>query len=835
MKKRLAGLSKVTVTSLLAASLIAPNVASAAPYDIWNGTIKVGNLKDAILNDDSALLQDILDNANTYRYELGGKTYLYSEADAIAVANPNLTPTELDNKIATDLADKAENAPEESTDLVVQSVSAITTSVEKSANQQLKIQVNGNKEVTVKELTDAGYIVKFLYNQSASSNFNATTGIVNATGLNNFKYAVQITSAEGTAITSEWVDVQVVDVAAITEITKLQLSNNSNIINVNETSVSVEALEALNAGGKTVTDNLPTVESIVSSDTTVLYANMDKTLTARKAGNVTLTVKFVGVEKTATLSVEVKAEQEAVSISEATVKIALSTPKIQFKTLDANGKQLVAPANTATNLSVVVKNAEGTTVGSTQTDTVAAFAVGKDFGAGQSGITTAGMYTVEVSTTAGKKIGSYTLEVVDTTSAITDEYKILTDDNTNSATLDINAGLTSANTVTVTVSNYAQGIALDNTSLDLSVATAFAVESSNTDVVNVIVNEDNKYKLDLTAGTKTGDATITLYTVAGDYKEAVATFTVTVKNTTPQVTSLIVKDAADPIVISQSQLKDQNAIKAAVVSKVQSNLDNFTADNIASVEVTTQGTIIVTIAAKNGGKEFVLPYEEKDDVKPTVQISADKTLVKEGDKVKFIATFSEAIDETTIPQIELSTGATAGPANMTKVSDTVWTYEYTVVSGVNGVIKAKITSAKDLASNPASGTFVDQADDTTVSTDTTVPTITSVTSATLNKSSKTLVLTVVGAGEVNDLVDVTKITVKDTDASLVYTLTDSTGVVTNATTLTITLSDTDLAAIADAAGMDVTVDVADGVLKDAAGNVSTNFGMQQTDKTVTVS
>ena len=138
MKKRLAGLSKVTVTSLLAASLIAPNVASAAPYDIWNGTIKVGNLKDAILNDDSALLQDILDNANTYRYELGGKTYLYSEADAIAVANPNLTPTELDNKIATDLADKAENAPEESTDLIVQSVSAInSTTVKVVFNQAI--------------------------------------------------------------------------------------------------------------------------------------------------------------------------------------------------------------------------------------------------------------------------------------------------------------------------------------------------------------------------------------------------------------------------------------------------------------------------------------------------------------------------------------------------------------------------------------------------------------------------------------------------------------------------------------------------------------------------
>lgn len=138
MKKRLTGLSKVTVAALVAASLVAPNVASAAPYDIWNGTTKVGNLKDALLNDNKALLLDIVENADKYRYELGGKTYLYSEADAISVANPDLVGTDLETKISTDLASKAEDAPTETAALAVESVSATdATTLEVKFSQEL--------------------------------------------------------------------------------------------------------------------------------------------------------------------------------------------------------------------------------------------------------------------------------------------------------------------------------------------------------------------------------------------------------------------------------------------------------------------------------------------------------------------------------------------------------------------------------------------------------------------------------------------------------------------------------------------------------------------------
>lgn len=162
-----------------------------------------------------------------------------------------------------------------------------------------------------------------------------------------------------------------------------------------------------------------------------------------------------------------------------------------------------------------------------------------------------------------------------------------------------------------------------------------------------------------------------------------------------------------------------------------------------------------------------------------------------------------------------------------------------VAAAQTGVIKATATPLTATANNATVRLYAQIGELTdsvniTIGKENVAPTITSVTSATLDKAAKTLVLTVVGAGEVGDLVDVTKITVKDADASLSKALTTSTGVVTNATTITITLSDADLAAITTAAGNDVTIDVADGVLKDAAGNVSANFGTPQTGIAVTV-
>ena len=303
MKKRLAGLSKVTVTSLLAASLIAPNVASAAPYDIWNGTIKVGNLKDAILNEDSALLQDILDNANTYRYELGGKTYLYSEADAIAVANPNLTPTELDNKIATDLADKAENAPEESTDLIVQSVKASTITILPSSDVDTAtyklaldyLDKEGNVIPAAQLPTDL--TVSYVDNEDV---FNTDGTIKNKDKIptsGSIKVVATVKSTAANINLTQEFEVTVVAANGWASVTDAKLVFNENVTGtvavVGDSIKLVPTVATKNDGTKLEGDTAPTdwstqVKSVTSSNITVLTAaksSNDISLTTITAGS----------------------------------------------------------------------------------------------------------------------------------------------------------------------------------------------------------------------------------------------------------------------------------------------------------------------------------------------------------------------------------------------------------------------------------------------------------------------------------------------------------------------------------------------------------------------
>ena len=90
---------------------------------------------------------------------------------------------------------------------------AITTTVKKAADQQLGIQVNGNKTVTVDELKAAGYSVEFLFNFTATTT-EKTTGVVNASNRTTFKYAVKVTKGEET-FTSQWTDVKVVDATQV--------------------------------------------------------------------------------------------------------------------------------------------------------------------------------------------------------------------------------------------------------------------------------------------------------------------------------------------------------------------------------------------------------------------------------------------------------------------------------------------------------------------------------------------------------------------------------------------------------------------------------------------
>ena len=92
-----------------------------------------------------------------------------------------------------------------------------------------------------------------------------------------------------------------------------------------------------------------------------------------------------------------------------------------------------------------------------------------------------------------------------------------------------------------------------------------------------------------------------------------------------------------------------------------------------------------------------------DATGPTAALSySPDQLVKSNDSVTITATFGESISETTVPTIAITTlgdGSTSA-TNMTKSSNTIWTYAWTVPSGSDENGTAAITiSATDYAGN----------------------------------------------------------------------------------------------------------------------------------------
>src|SRR6185295_5154236 len=111
-----------------------------------------------------------------------------------------------------------------------------------------------------------------------------------------------------------------------------------------------------------------------------------------------------------------------------------------------------------------------------------------------------------------------------------------------------------------------------------------------------------------------------------------------------------------------------------------------------------------------------------DNTAPTVVLSDDQAdaLVRGNEVVNITATFTEAnaISETSPPTITIGTVVTA--AAMTKTSNLVWTYQWTVPTGAgNNGAKAVSISATDMAGNAntaATGTHTSYTIDNTAPT-----------------------------------------------------------------------------------------------------------------------
>ncbi len=110
------------------------------------------------------------------------------------------------------------------------------------------------------------------------------------------------------------------------------------------------------------------------------------------------------------------------------------------------------------------------------------------------------------------------------------------------------------------------------------------------------------------------------------------------------------------------------------------------------------------------------------------------------------------------------------------------------------------------------------------------PVIAGFTSANFDPVKKQLNINVKGAGKAGDMVDVTLLSLYDGSLSKTYRLTNtanigSKGIVKDVNTLSIDIGYSDMAALAGFGGSDVHLIILDGyLLKDAAGNTSTNIG-----------
>ncbi len=114
--------------------------------------------------------------------------------------------------------------------------------------------------------------------------------------------------------------------------------------------------------------------------------------------------------------------------------------------------------------------------------------------------------------------------------------------------------------------------------------------------------------------------------------------------------------------------------------------------NTFSVSSVSNGTVTIT----------------GDVTPPSVALTYSKNSVRWGENLLITATFSEVMADIPVPQISLSGAVTLAANDLTKVSDSIYTFTFSTISGL-GTVSVTIPTGNDLAGNqvistPTSGT-----------------------------------------------------------------------------------------------------------------------------------
>jgi hypothetical protein len=556
--------------------------------------------------------------------------------------------------------------------LRVESVSAINNQVIPAGEATaLKFLVNGTEELTAAEFDEKygeeGYEVAFKFNFTPGF----ADGVVNKTA-GTYKYAVEVTDAdenvipEGGVVAADFVEFKVVEATEATLVNSIALYDGAggndgtneewtaDTVAVGDI-VTIDAKVWENALGETSEDDenivKPGIATITSSDPTVAY--YDNGIQILKAGTVTFTVKFVDIEETVDITVDVKLAQEVAGV-EADAKTArvATGANVKFTLLDKDGEAM----RTATTVYYTATLADGIEGAATSKASDA------------KGVTTitaeaeAGVYTVNVYKEAAKenKLGSFTYEAVAVAGEEIDEFEIVKAENVKFEITVGEGGDITKTPANVTIDGYIDGVKVNADAVkaalaDVGTDVVYTVESSDEDVATADFAEGDRSQITVTP-VAAGTTTIKTVKTEGDFVTVLATLDITVDTKVPQVTNLTLKDDAEFV---EATFDAEKAItfdySNLTAGKNADNAEIFkdymvkTATPIELVETEVEGAVtkitgrvIIEIKADFGGGTYFFDFEAEATPAEGVEVDPTVLTLRVGDTGNIRATVSPA-------------------------------------------------------------------------------------------------------------------------------------------------------------------------------------------------
>lgn len=505
-------------------------------------------------------------------------------------------------------------------DIEVESVEGTTEQIRENEEQQLEFTVNGIRDLSVEQLEDAGYDVEFLYSSNEApfdSDEAQDEGIINGEETDSsFRYAVSITDEDGNEVTSEEVSVDVNADSDVTEVTEVGLFDgddryeNDYVTTANEGN-TIEAVTGLNSFGEEVEAD-EEIESVTSSDVAVAYYNDG--LQVNGEGEVTLSVKFKGIEDPVEMDLEVVEDQEISSVEEnnTTQRYTTNAENDTFTVVDQYGEQWEEDEENPESIDYTITDEEGEVV-QEDSATINDGTVNIDYPDNLEG-----EYELNF-TYNDEDIASTTLEFVELDVTEVDEFNLSAEpesvdladahDDSNGDFYENHEDLE----ISVTSDAMFDGADLSEDEVEealtsLNESGQLQVRTSDEDIATVADGEET----DVSAaealnfevnGESEGTATVYLEHVEGDFTTTLAQVEVEVENTISQIENLELAEGVEALEIQNDGGWDVNQLSSS-----DADLQDYMIDNVDFSS--NDGQAVITLKEIYGGETFVVDAEE---------------------------------------------------------------------------------------------------------------------------------------------------------------------------------------------------------------------------------